>query len=69
MALDVANQCFADTIEHSRPNGRVLTALFFGRLHLELEAASKQLQDGYRVFCTSGIELSTWHYNKLLNKS
>ena len=30
--------------------------VFFGRLHLELEAASKQLQDGYRVFCTSGIE-------------
>ncbi len=34
----------------------------------ELEAASKQLQDGYRVFCTSGIKLSTWHYSKLLNK-
>jgi len=41
---------------------------FFGRLHLELEAAGKQLQDGYRVFCTSGIELNTWHYSKLLNK-
>ena len=54
--LDIANQSFADTMEHSRPNGRVPTALFFGRLHLELEAASKQLQDGYRVFCTSGIE-------------
>jgi ribosome maturation factor RimP len=39
--LDIANQCFADTIKHSRPNGRVPTALFFGRLHLELEAASK----------------------------
>jgi hypothetical protein len=54
--LDIANQSFADTMEHSRPNGRVPTALFFGRLHLELEAASKLLQDGYRVFCTSGIE-------------
>ena len=41
MQLDIANQCFADTIKHSRPNGRVPTALFFGRLHLELEAASK----------------------------
>lgn len=41
MRLDIANQCFADTIKHSRPNGRVPTALFFGRLHLELEAASK----------------------------
>lgn len=41
MLLDIANQRFADTIKHSRPNGRVPTALFFGRLHLELEAASK----------------------------
>ena len=41
MQLDIANQCFADTIKHSRPNGRVPTALFFGSLHLELEAASK----------------------------
>ena len=42
--------------------------VFFGRLLLELEAVPKQLQDGCRVFRTSGIELSTWHYSKLLNK-